>query len=402
MASPIGSLVRPGRDLRVDFIRGLALWFIFIDHTPGNLLGQATLRNVAFCDATEGFVLLAGYAAGIAYGRLLEREGWPHAAARIVGRVGTLYVAHIFLFVVFTAQVGFSAAALDQAAYLDELQLDPFGQEPYRAMLEALLLRYQPAFLDILPLYMVVLALFAGVLPLIRRPSLLLAFSTLLYLAARYLDLEPSGWNGAGWFFNPFAWQLLFAIGVWLGRAGPGELARRFPWHPALAVAAVLLLLAGAALLNLGWHGAARGWEPPEALAAWLAGVDKTGLHPARLGSVLVMAWLVGHLMPPAPRWLGAPLAAPFVLMGQQGLAVFCAGIFLSFLGRLALELEWGGAMQVAVNVAGLLTLIVVAVVSAWYGGEGRRRTAPAAGLLTPPAVGSKTSLPTPSGTATP
>lgn len=386
MASLIGSLVRPGRDLRVDFIRGLALWFIFIDHTPGNLLGNLTLRNVAFCDATEGFVLLAGYAAGIAYGRMLEREGWLHAAARVAGRVGTLYVAHIFLFVAFTAQVGFSAAALDQAAYLDELQLDPFGNEPYRAMLEALMLRYQPAFLDILPLYIVVLAMFALVLPLIRRPWVLLASSVGLYVVARVFGLAPPSWTGSGWFFNPLAWQLLFVIGLVLGRADPVALARRFPWNRWLATLALLLLLAGAALLNLAWHGPARGMEPPEWLAGWLAGVDKTGLHPVRVASVLLMTWLVAHWLPAAARWLNGALATPFTLMGQQGLAVFCAGIFLSFIGRVALEMASGAPMQIAVNLAGLAALVVVAVVSAWYGGEGRRRGTPALPAATQPA----------------
>jgi hypothetical protein len=382
----LSSLVRPGRDLRVDFARGLALWFIFIDHTPGNLLGTLTLRNVALMDATEVFVLLAGYASGLAYGRLLEREGWAAAAARVAGRVGTLYVAHIFLFVVFTAQVGYSAALLDQAAYLDELALDPFGQEPYRAMLEALLLRYQPHFLDILPLYIAVLALFALALPLVARPLLLLGLSLGLYLVARGLDLAPPGWGERAWFFNPLAWQLLFAIGVVLARADPAWLARRIPWNRWAAALAVLALAGVAVLLNLVWHGPARGWEPPAALAAWLAGVDKTGLHPARLASVLLLAWLVAHLLPAQARFLSGRLAAPFVLMGQQSLPVFCAGIFLSFLGRLAIEVSAGPPMQVAVNLAGLAALVAVGAISAWYGGEGsRRRKPPPPGLPAQP-----------------
>lgn len=378
MPDSTGSLVRPGRDLRVDFIRGLALWFIFIDHTPGNLLGHLTLRNVAFCDATEGFVLLAGYASGLAYGRLLEREGWAHAAARVAGRVGTLYVAHIFLFVVFTAQVGYSAALLDQAAYLDELALDPFGQEPYRAMLEALLLRYQPAFLDILPLYIVVLALFALALPLVARPLVLLGCSVAMYAATRWSGMAPPSWTGSGWFFNPFAWQLLFAVGVVMARADPAWMARRFGWNRWLAVLVAVGLVAAAVLLNVVWHGPARGWEPPEWLAAWLAGVDKTGLHPARLLSVLVMTWLIAHLLPAGARFLTGRAAAPFVLMGQQSLPVFCAGIFLSFLGRLAIEVSAGPPMQLAVNLAGLGALILVGVVSAWYSGEGGRKRKPA------------------------
>jgi hypothetical protein len=373
--------MKPGRDLRVDFFRGMALWFIFITHTPGNLLVYGTLRNVAFSDATEAFVLLAGYAAGIAYGRMLEREGWASAAARIIGRIGTLYVAHIFLFVVFAAQVGFSAAALNQAAYLDEMHLDPFAEEPYRALLEALLLRYQPAFLDILPLYIVVLGLFALALPLVNRPRWLLGVSAALYAATRLLDLELPSWTGGGWFFNPFAWQLIFAIGVVLGRADPARLARRFPWHRGLAVLAVLLLGAAAVVLNWVWHGPARGLHPPEWLAGAVGSVDKTALHPIRLGSMMVMVWLAGHLVAPAARWLGHPVAAGFVLMGQQGLPVFCAGIFLSFFGRLALEQSDGLLPQLAVNVIGLLALLVVAMVSAWYGGDRKRapRALPAA-----------------------
>lgn len=210
------------RDLRADLFRGLALWFIFINHVPGNWLANFTIRNVTLCDATEIFVLLAGYAAGIAYGATLMREGWLFAAAQVVRRVGTLYVAHIVLFVMFTAQVGYSAAALQDSIYIDELHLDAFGQEPYRALLEALLLRFQPAFLNILPLYIVLLLQFALTLPLLRRPRLLLALSLALYVATRALGLELPSWTGGGWFFNPFAWQVLFCVGLALGYRAPG------------------------------------------------------------------------------------------------------------------------------------------------------------------------------------
>ncbi len=368
------SLVRQGRDLRVDLLRGLALWFIFIDHTPGNLLGWLTLRNVAFCDATEFFVLLAGYGAGLAYGGMAERDGWAIAAARVLGRVFTLYVSHIFLFVLLTAQVGFSATALEQSAYLDELMLDPFGAEPYRAMLEALLLRYQPAFLDILPLYVVVLAMFAPALALIGRPVLLLWLSAALYIAARALPLSLPSWTGSGWHFNPFAWQFLFVIGVALARIRPAWLARRFPWRRSAAIAARAMLIGVAVALNLVWHAGALGIEPPARLAEAFARVDKTSLHPARLVSALMIIWLLVHLVPASARWVGGRAAAPMVLIGQQGLPVFCAGIFLSFLGRLALETSSGPVMQLAVNLLGLGALVLVAAISAWYAQGGRRR----------------------------
>ena len=384
---PPESLVRKGRDLRVDLLRGIALWLIFIDHTPGNLLGWVTLRNLAFCDATEFFVLLAGYGAGLAYGGMAEREGWAIAGARVLGRVFTLYVSHIFLFVLLTAQVGFSAAALEQTTYLDELMLDPFANEPYRAMLEALLLRYQPAFLDILPMYIVMLALFAPALALVGRPGVLLLLSAALYVAARAFGLTLPSWTGSGWHFNPFAWQFLFVIGVVLARLPPELLGRRFPWRRWIAALVVLVLVGVGVALNLVWHAPALGFEPPALLADAFWRVDKTSLHPARLASALMIVWLLVHLVPYTARWVGGRGAAPFVLMGQQGLAVFCAGIFLSFLGRLALETSSGPVMQLGVNLAGLGALILVAAISAWYAQGGRRRKPASLPSATPPAT---------------
>lgn len=377
-----GGAAGAGRDLRVDLFRGIALWFIFIDHIPGNRLGELTLRNVALSDATEAFVLLAGYAAGMAYGAALDRRGWVFAAASLLRRAGTLYVAHIFLFVVFAAQVGYSASLLDSPAYLDELHLDPFREQPYHALLQALILRYQPAFLDILPLYIALLVLLAPALPLLRRPVLLLGLSGLLYALARLLDLNLPNWIDGGWFFNPFAWQLLFCTGCLLGYAprrpdgGRGPVPA-LPFRRDLAAAAVAVLAVGAAAVLVPFH--APHWLDlaPESLGVLLTTIDKSALHPLRLLSILALAYLVGHAVPQDARWLQARAAAPFVLMGQHGLPVFCAGIFLSFLGRLALELSDRGPMQLAVNLLGLTALVAIGAVAAWY--RQRERGEPAA-----------------------
>jgi hypothetical protein len=374
-----------GRDLRADVFRGLALWFIFIDHVPGNLLGGFTLRNVALCDATEAFVLLAGYAAGIAYGGMLDRQGWPFAAAALLRRTGTLYIAHIFLFVVLTAQVGYSAAALDSAAYLDELHLDVFGEQPYRALLEALLLRFQPAFLDILPLYIVLLLMLMPGLLLLHRPRLLIGLSLLGYVVVRVADVNLPSWTGGGWFLNPLAWQALFFIGCALGgtRRGKGERPAIPRSRPALLLCAMLLAMG--AVLVVAWQRP----EPlpylPDWLASVLSGVDKTGLHPFRLLSILALAYLLGHWVDRDAAWLRNPAVAPFLLMGQHGLPVFCAGIFLSFMGRVALEQSEGLAAQAAVNLLGLGAMVAIAAVAAWYrrrSGEGGRKRAAAPGAV--------------------
>ncbi len=366
------SLVRLDRDLRVDLIRGFALWAIFVNHTPGNWLGYVTPRNYTLADATETFVMLAGYAAGLAYGRTMDRQGWFFAASRVMGRVFTLYVAHIFLLVVFTAQVGLSAARLDSAAYLDELHLDPFATDPYRALLEALLLRYQPSFLNILPLYITVLAMFALVMPLIRHPAAMLAASAGLWAAARVFDITLPSWRGEDWFFNPLAWQLLFFIGCTLSYAPPGGQPLSIPWRRWAGVLCAAWLAAGAVMSVLLYFK----WDFAEArlpgFAPYLAAIDKASLHPARLLTMLALTYLVAHLLPRDARWLRSPPSKLMVLMGQQALPVFCAGIALSFLGRVALEEADAWWMQVAVNLLGAAALVGLAMLTAWYGAEKR------------------------------
>jgi hypothetical protein len=369
-------LVKDNRDLRIDFFRGVALWWIFTDHIPADWLGNFSIRNYALCDATEIFVLLAGYAGGIAYGGTMRRQGWLYAGADVVRRAWTLYIAHIFLFVIFAAQVGISATALDRIDYLDEIHLDVLGDAPYRALFEALTLHFQPAYLNILPLYVVVLLIFALALPLLRWPPVLAGLSLALYAAARLFDLNLPSWTGGGWFFNPLTWQLLFMMGAILSFA-PGRPAR----YPRTLDAVSLLIVAFGLIMQWGvWqHPGLIAWMP-ERISRALMSVDKAGLHPFRLVSILALTWLTTRLISKDARWLRSVFASPFIVAGQHSLPVFCAGIFLSFLGRLATEANNGFFAQVGVNVAGAVSLWAIGAVAAWYSMKGRRKpTAPAA-----------------------
>lgn len=361
-------LIRTNRDLRVDVARGLALWWIFTDHMPGNWIARFSLRNFQLCDATEVFVLLAGYAAGLAYGRTMERHGWLYAGADVVRRAWTLYVAHIFLFVVFTAQVAWSAAALDRSDYLDEIHIDVLGDAPYRAMLEALTLHYQPAYLNILPMYIALLLLFAAALPLLRRPRVLAALSFALYAGVRVFGWNLPSWTGGGWYFDPLAWQLLFMLGAILSFAPGRPIAHR----RAMDAAAVAVVLAGAAIQGVDWVNPDLISRLPERVARTLMSVDKEGLHPFRLVSILALAWLVARIVPADAAWLRGRAGAPLALLGQHSLPVFCAGIALSFLGRLAMEFDDGWLAQLGVNLLGALALAAVGALAAWYDGKGR------------------------------
>ena len=363
------------RDLRVDLFRGIALWWIFMDHIPENWLAQFSLRNFALCDATEIFVLLAGYAAGIAYGRSYDRNGWLFAGADVLRRAWTLYIAHIFLFVVFVAQVSYSATALDRSDYLDEIHLDVLAEAPYRAMLEALLLTFQPAYLNILPMYVALLAFFAVLLPLLRRPFILGGISFALYAVVRVSGWNLPSWTGGGWYFNPLAWQFLFVIGAILSQSPPGVRI-----DPRLVdAAAVAILTTGLLLLWLVWPSDSVSARVPRLFARALLMVDKEGLHPMRLLSILSLTWLTTRLVPFGARWLRSRFAAPVVLCGQHSLPVFCVGIALSFLGRLLMEQQGGGwAAQAAVNAVGPLMLIAVAGLAGWYRDKSANKPLPA------------------------
>jgi hypothetical protein len=358
------------RDLRVDFFRGLALWWIYTDHIPGDILGDYSLRNFAMCDATEVFVLLAGFGAGIAYGSELDRQGYLYAAADTLRRAWTLYVAHIFLFVVYTAQVAYSATALDRTFYLEETRLDVLADAPYRALLEALLLRFQPNLLNILPLYVALLLIFAAVLPLLRKPALLFAASLACYAVVRVTGVNLPAWTGEGWFFNPLAWQVLFMIGAIMAYAPPAMPRIRWP----IDVAAVLVLLAGVIVIWVIDTHARILASMPAPVIRFVITEDKTGLHPFRLLSILSLAWLAMHAVPRDSEWLRSRIAAPLVLLGQNSLPVFCSGIFFGFIARLGLEADEDVAMQIAVNLFGALAMVAVAALAAWYREKGRAR----------------------------
>jgi hypothetical protein len=358
------------RDLRVDFFRGLALWWIYTDHIPGDVLGDYSLRNFAMCDATEVFVLLAGYGAGLSYGMGLGRNGYISTGADVMKRAWTLYIAHIFLFVLFTAQVTYSATALNRLNYLEETRLDVLGDDPYRSMLEALLLRFQPSLLNILPLYVVLLAFLAATIWMLRWPRLLFGFSLAIYLLVRVTGLNLDSWDAGGWFFDPLAWQFLFVIGVLLACA-PMRLPR---WPRLIDVLAVLVVVLGVVVTMV--------IEPFPHRLEWvsrsvfrsLVEDDKTSLYPLRLISILALTWLCVRLIRFDAAWLRSPWAAPLILLGQNSLPVFCSGIVIGFVARLGLEYDDRAFMQVTINVSGAMAMLAVGALAAWYRTKGKAR----------------------------
>src|SRR5580658_6227699 len=117
---------RGARDYRLDFFRGLSLLFIFIDHIPDNIVSYFTLRSFAFCDAAEVFIFISGYTAALAYAPVFDREGVAMGIARIYRRVWQLYVAHLFLFMIFSAEVAYTMRVRFNPLFADELAIGDY------------------------------------------------------------------------------------------------------------------------------------------------------------------------------------------------------------------------------------------------------------------------------------
>ena len=356
------------RDLRLDFFRGVSLIFIFIDHIPESVLTYFTLQAVTFFDAAEVFIFISGFTAALVYGRRWAEKGAFYAIALILRRAWQLYVAHIFLFVLFVAEVSYTASAFNNPMYSEEMRIAAFLDEPHLAVIQALLLLFQPAFLDILPLYILMMLIFPAVLAGLRWHWLVvLAPSAALYLTVQIFDFAvPAYPAGHVWFFNPLAWQLPFVGGAVLAHL-VGEGRSFAPLLRATAPAAAVLFAATVAV-RLSWtiHDF---WPTfPALLIKVLWPVDKNNLSPIRLVPFLAAIVLVAAYVPRDARFLTAAAARPLVLCGQQSLEIFCLGILLSALGHFILtEYTEAVPVQLVVNAAGIVIMVLTAKMVAWY-----------------------------------
>src|SRR6266550_1131288 len=218
-------VVTTGRDLRLDLFRGIALWLIFLDHIPSNLIAWGTIRNYGFSDATEIFVFVSGYTAAFVYGKEMRERGLVIAGAHILRRVWQIYVAHVFLFAIYLAEISYVATSFENPLYTEEMNILDFLKQPDVTIVEALLLKFKPANMDILPLYIVLLLLFPPILWLLQfRAWLALGASVLLYVLTWHFGWNLPSYPEGVWFFNPFAWQLLFVFGAWCGLNGAREI----------------------------------------------------------------------------------------------------------------------------------------------------------------------------------
>jgi hypothetical protein len=354
------------RDVRLDLLLGIANWFIFLDHIPGNVVNLITVRNFGFSGAADLFIFASGFTAAMVYAGITLERGFVVGATRLLKRVWQLYVAYVVLFVIYTVSIGDVATQYAAPDIIYEFNVAGLVDHPIRTVGHGLLLQSRALNLDVLPLYVALMAAFAPMLwIMMRKPGLAMAGSVALYLAARQFDWNLPSFPDGSWYFNPFCWQLLFVLGAWLALGGAARI--RPILRSSLPVYFAIAYLVFAFAMTM----AGRFPEFGKMLPTWLFDAfnpnDKTNLAPYRVLHFIVMAFLVARFVPKDWRGLQWPIFKPVIRCGQQSVAVFCVGVFLSFVGHFVLMTGSGSLLaQIAVSAGGIAVMTLVAYYISW------------------------------------
>ena len=344
-----------GRDLRIDACRGIALWWIFLDHIPNNIGSWLTLRNYGFCDAAEVFMFVSGVTCALAYGNAWRCEGWTGVISRTLRRSWDIYVAFLLLTVACAVLVHLAGGG----RLADESNTRVLLEHPGAALAHALMLQYRPLNTDVLPVFVLLHLLFAPLLwLLLRAPNVTLGASLLLYALVHVFGWNVPGWPNSHWAFNPLAWQLLVVLGAWWMIEGKGVR----PWVTSRTVVLAVLYLLFSMVIALSSRIEVLEALIPHALEQLLYPLDKSNLHPLRLLHFLAIAVLAAWFVPRNWRGLMTPVMRGAILCGQNSLPIFCLGVLLAFASEIALlDISGGLAMQIALSLVGIVAMIATA-----------------------------------------
>lgn len=422
--------VKRPRDPRLDFFRGIAMFIILIAHTTWNSWTLWIPARFGFSDATEIFVFCSGMASALAFAAVFDRHGWFMGAARVAHRVWQVYWAHIAMFLTICVWVSLIDVLGNHGNFIkDQLNLLPFFERNTSQQLMGLLsLTYVPNYFDILPMYMVILAMIPLVMALSRiSPYAAMGFCVFLWLGANaeawvnwyhganhyWFRFSAEPWNSerwmswyfggnlpedvrAGlkprdWFFNPFGWQLIFFTGFAFMR---GWLPKP-PVNAALITLAIVVIVVSLPLAyhriyeGSLWSGDLNAWLKSTPLNEWRESIRwliwKTDFGLFRYLHFLAVGYLAWAAVGEGgKRLLSDGLWGRFVgivkTVGQQSLAIFLFSmVFAQIIGYTfyppeghpfhitSENSEWRWLHSAVVNIGGMATLVLVAYIVAWF-----------------------------------
>jgi hypothetical protein len=349
----------------LDALRGLFLVWMTVTHLPTRF-SDFVNQPIGFVSSAEGFVFISALLVGRLYIREFVQDP-VNARAKLWMRSFKIYGYHLAMLAFAFTVVAAFAVHTHKAALIN--LLDFYLVRPKAAIVGSVLLIYCPPLLDILPMYVTFLFFTPVVLASALRWGWrwILAASGLVWVLAQLglRDLVhnwtvhmthltiPLQETGA---FNLFAWQAVWAVGLWVGARTAIE-REPFPEVPRW-------MAAGAAATCLFFIGVRYGWLGPQLTTQTLAAqLDKWQIGPFRVVNLIAITvffyWLRKYV-------LRIVSIEPFTTLGKASLRVFCAHLFFVFVGLALLygDFNADGLDQLhGLPAIGLLTVTFAALI---------------------------------------
>jgi hypothetical protein len=377
------------RNRTIDFWRGFALVTIFLNHIPGNVLEHLTHRNIGFSDGAEAFVFISGLAVALAFYPQIPAGHAIAVISRCVKRAFYLYRIHLILTFSAIALFAIVNVLTDFGDILEIQGRGPVFHDTARGITGILVLGHQLGYFNILPLY-VVLMLWAPMQMLLVRVNVAAALlaSAGLYALTRLTGWALPSWPEPGtWFFNPFAWQFLFMLGL---VAGVWWREARVPYHPLVFAASLCILFVSAVVVTDGFMLVPGLFDASRNVLD----ADKSNLGLVRLVHFLALGYLLSQV-PIGAALSRTAIGEELCRFGRNGLAVFAVGSFLSALGEVIMTLSEvryttsPALIGMVFTLLGLFGLSLLArylewdkAISGQRSGEGQARRVTASSLL--------------------
>lgn len=322
------------RMIALDMLRGYALVCIMVDHMPLSVLRYATIANFSIFDAAELFVLLSGFLVGLVWLGIERKQGRRAAQWRFARRAFEVWRALVIGGVVMALMsAGLLALGLKHTAIWNQYAIwvmeNPLG---YIGTLMTMWL--QPNLLDVLAVYVILIASAPLLVPvLLRWPLSFAAGSIVLWWFAPVLNGLIPNHRGGGLLFNPFGWQMLFYTGVAMGLFRQQFMPVLLRHRNLLTVLASGMFLFGATIvIALKFGDAALPLR--EALKEVYGVIDKWPLDGTRYLAIVAASWLVAVPLAGVMERLAATrIGVGLQQIGRGGLWSFIACVLLSVIG---------------------------------------------------------------------
>ncbi|MFZ4289274.1 OpgC family protein [Variovorax sp. HJSM1_2] len=349
------------RDTRIDFIRGFFILMMCVDHF-GYLLSLIgtnakakiyTYNSIGLSSGAEFFVFFSGYVIAIVYSKSMQNRGFWKTQLRGFHRAWELYVRNAFIWLLAVAML--CIFFTDNTKLFEVTQIARANIFPMSGIPAFMTLQYAPTYLEVLPLYMVLMIVAPGYIWLQKRfGHLSIIFSGLIWLAVQIHPQLNFYKNDSPWNFNPFAWQFVFFLGMWFAKELPLTSFNRDNFK--VKIAGVIAVLIAFMLLklvdkydvsmpiigsiNIPWH-------------------DKPNVEPLRLIHFMLVIYLVGIVMP-SNDWVKKRLLTRGVAqVGTNSLDCFCFSILLNYATAGLFSMTERGTLEYFilefVNVAGVV-----------------------------------------------